>query len=411
LTERLYYADPYLRRFEAAVTERLSWRGQPAVVLSRSAFYPTGGGQPHDTGWLQGVPVLDVVEREADKAVVHLLEAALPGAPAEAGGEVVIGEVDWPRRFDHMQQHTGQHILSQVAERLLDATTVGFHLGETASTVDLDRAFLNDEQLDQLEEEANRIVFENRPVVARFVSRDELAGLPLRKPPEVSGPIRIVEIQDFDWSPCGGTHVQAAGEVGLIKVVRAERRGSETRVEFLCGGRALADYRVKNRLLLSLASRLSVGYWELDEAIERREEEAQRQRKAAQVAQDQLLAAEARSIAAQAEPLGEFALVSRVLQDRELEDVKRLAVRMAEQHGCVALLGLAGDKGHLVFAAPPDSAYDLRPLLRQACAVIGGGGGGRPHLAQGGGPSGELASLQKALDVASRVIRCKEGGD
>jgi len=405
LTERLYYAEPYLRQFEATVTERLSWHGQPAVVLSRSAFYPTGGGQPHDTGSLQGVPVLDVVEREADKAVIHLLERALPGVPAEVDQRVVTGEVDWPRRFDHMQQHTGQHILSQVAERLLDAATVGFHLSEKASTVDLDRPSLNDEQLDQLEEEANCIVFENRPVVARFVSREELAGLPLRKAPEVSGPIRIVEIQDFDWSPCGGTHVRAAGEVGLIKIVRTEHRGGETRLEFLCGGRTLADYRVKNRLLLHLASRLSVGYWELDEAIERREEEARRQRKAAQIAQGQLLEFEARSIAAQAEPLGDFVLVSRVLQDRQLADVKRLALRMAEQHGCVALLGLAGDKGHLVFAAPPDSAYDLRPVLRQACAVIGGGGGGRPHLAQGGGPIGELTSVQKALGVASQMIR------
>jgi alanyl-tRNA synthetase len=405
LTERLYYAEPYLRQFEATVTERLSWHGQPAVVLSRSAFYPTGGGQPHDTGWLQGVPVLDVVERETDKAVIHLLEKALPGASAEVDRRVVTGEVDWPRRFDHMQQHTGQHILSQVAERLLDAATVGFHLSEKASTVDLDRPSLNDEQLDQLEGEANCIVFGNRPVVARFVSREELAGLPLRKAPEVSGPIRIVEIQNFDWSPCGGTHVRAAGEVGLIKIVRTERRGSETRLEFLCGGRALADYRVKNQLLLGLASRLSVGFWELGEAIERREEEARRQRKAAQIAQHQLLEFEARSIAAQAEPLGDFVLVSRVLQDRQLEDVKRLALRMAEQHGCVALLGLAGDKGHLVFAAPPDSAYDLRPVLRQACAVIGGGGGGRPHLAQGGGPIGELTSVQKALGVASQRIR------
>ena len=409
MTERLYYADPYQCLFEATVTEVLSWHDQPAVVLSRSAFYPTGGGQPHDGGWLQGVPVLDVVERETDQAVVHVLEKALPdGARSTGVPAVVTGEVDWPRRFDHMQQHTGQHILSQVAERVLDAATVGFHLGDSVSTVDLDRAPLDDGQLDRLEEETNRVVFDNRPVVARFVNRDELVRFPLRKPSQVSGPVRIVEIQDFDWSPCGGTHVRATGEVGLIKIVRAERRGSETRLEFLCGGRALADYRVKNRSLLRLASHLSVGYWELDEAIERREEEARRQRKAAQMAQDQLLEFEVRSMAAQAEPLSEFMLVSRVLKDRKLEDVRRLASRIAEQHGCVALLGLAGEKGHLVFAAPPDSTYDLRPVLRQACAIIGGGGGGRPHLAQGGGPMGELTSVQQALDVASQMIRREE---
>ena len=405
MTGRLYYADPYLRQFEATVTERLSWHGQPAVVLSRSAFYPTGGGQPHDTGWLQAVCVLGVVEREVDKAVIHVLEEELSGGVCpEPGPRVVTGEVDWPRRFDHMQQHTGQHLLSQAAERLLGAATVGFHLGEEVSTVDLDRAPLDAGQLDHLEAEANRIVFDNRPVVARFVSQGELASLPLRKLPKVSGPVRIVEIRDFDWSPCGGTHVRATGEVGLVKIVRAERRGSETRLEFLCGGRALTDYRTKNRLLLQLASRFSVGYWQLSEAIERLEEGAHSYRKAAQRAQDQLLDVEAHSIASQAEPLGEFVLVSRVLQDRRLEDVKRLALKMAEKHGCVALLGLPGDKGHLIFAAPPDSAYDLRPILRQACAVIGGGGG-RPRLAQGGGPIGDLASVQKALDIAGQIIR------
>lgn len=418
MTERLYYADPYLCRFEAAITESLSWHGQPAVVLSRSAFYPTGGGQPHDTGRLQGVTVLDVVQREADKAVIHILEQAMPNDACPEPGRrvcpessrrvlngVVAGEVDWPRRFDHMQQHTGQHILSQAAERLLDAVTVGFHLGERTSTVDLSRAPLSAEQLDRLEAEASRCVFENHAVTARFVSRQELNDLPLRKPPQVSGPVRIVEVQDFDWSPCGGTHVRATGEVGLIKIVRAERRGGETRLEFLCGGRALTDYRIKNRLLLHLAGHLSVGYRELDEAIERLEEEAQTQRKAAQVAQDRLLDLEADAFARQADPLGEFVLASRVLQDRKLDDVKHLALKMAEKHSCVALLGLAGEKGHLVFAAPPDSPYDLRPVLRQACAVIGGGGGGHPHLAQGGGSNGEQTHIQQALDVAVQVIR------
>lgn len=415
MTERLYYADPYLCQFEATVTETLSWHGQPAVVLSCSAFYPIGGGQPHDTGWLQGVPVLDVVEREADKAVVHVLEKALPdpgpGQDVPRRGildGIVAGKVDWSRRFDHMQQHTGQHILSQAAEQLLDAATVGFHLGKEASTVDLDRAPLSAKQLDQLEAEANRIIFENRPVVARFVSQAELANLPLRKLPRVSGPVHIVEITNFDWSPCGGTHVRATGEVGLIKIVRAERRGDETRVEFLCGSRALADYGIKNRLLLHLAGHLSVGYWELGEAVERLEKEARTQRKAARMAQEQFLDLEARLMVAQAEqhtiPGGEFLLISRTLQDRELADCKHLALKMANEHGCVALLGLTGNKGHLVFAAPPDSAYDMRPILRQACAVIGGGGGGRPHLAQGGGSAGDVVSIQQALDVAVQMV-------
>jgi len=407
LTERLYYADPRLTHFEATVTEKLFCHDLPAVVLSHSAFYPTGGGQPHDTGRLQDIPVVDVVEREADGAVIHVLESALPDNALHG---VVAGEVDWSRRFDHMQQHTGQHILSQVAEQLLEAATVGFHLGQESSTIDLDRAALSPSQLERLETEANCIVFEDRPVVARFVSQQELASLPLRKLPKVRGPVRIVEVADFDWSPCGGTHVQTTGQVGLIKVVRAEHRGDDTRLEFLCGGRALADYGFKNRLLLHLASHLSVGYWELGEAVERLQEEARRQRKAAQVAQDRLLDLEAQSIAFEARPLGESLLASRVLQDRKLEEGKYLALKLAAKHGCVALLGIAGDKGHLIFAAPPDSSYDLRPVLRQACTIIGGGGGGRPQLAQGGGPVGDVASIQEALKVAVQMI-CQKGVD
>ena len=401
MTERLYYADSYLRRFEATVLESLAWRARPAIVLSRSAFYPTGGGQPHDTGYLQNLPVVEVVEREADKAVIHILKKELPHL---AAGDTLTGEVDWPRRFDHMQQHTGQHILSRAAEQLWDAATVGFHLGAKASTIDLNRAPLTAEQLDRLEDEANHIVFENRPVTASFVGQEELDALPLRKPPTVSGPVRIVEVRDFDWSPCGGTHVSAAGEVGLIKIVGAERRGSETRLEFLCGTRALMDYRLKNRNLLDLASCLSVGYWELPEAVERLEKEARTQRKAARAAQDRLLDFEAQLLVSQAEALGEFLLVKQVFQDRSLEKVKHLALKLSQQHGCVALLGLAGDKGHLVFAAPPSSGHDLRPILGQACAVIEGGGGGRPHLAQGGGPIGETEAIQKALDIAAQCL-------
>jgi alanyl-tRNA synthetase len=202
--------------------------------------------------------------------------------------------------------------------------------------------------------------------------------------------------------------VWATGEVGQVKIVRTERRGEETRLEFLCGRRALTDYRTKNRALLDLSAHLSVGFWDLGQAIERLEEEARVQRKAAQAAQEQLLDVEAESLAAQAEPVGKSKLIGRVLQDRGLKDLNRLALKVAEKHGCVALLGLAGEKGHLVFAAPQESAHDLRPILRQACAVISGGGGGRPHLAQGGGSIGELASVQRAVDVAVQMIRDTE---
>jgi len=236
MTERLHYDDAYLLRFSARVVEHTQWEGRPAVVLDRTAFYATGGGQPHDTGILDGVGVVDVVERESDGAVVHVLAAPLPPGTVD-----VEGEVDRARRLDLTRQHTGQHIISAAFVEVLGANTVSFHLSADYATIDLDRSPLTAEDLARVEDLANEVVMENRPVISRFVSRDELPALTLRKPLAHAGPVRIVEVPGFDCSACGGTHVRATGELGLIKLVRAERRGTESRVEFLCGGRALAD--------------------------------------------------------------------------------------------------------------------------------------------------------------------------
>jgi len=252
-TKRLYYDDSYLRHFTAQVVESTKVKGRPAVILDRTAFYPTSGGQPHDRGLINGIPVINVIERK-DGTVVHVLEEPLPGEVT-----TVEGEIDWERRFDHMQQHTGQHILSQACLQRLKAETVGFHLGADYATIDLNKAPLSEKKLEAAEALANAVVFANRPVVARFVSKEELAAMPLRKPPAVEGPIRIVTVEGFDWSPCGGTHVRATGEVGVIKIVRYERRGAETRLTFLCGERAWRDYHQKNRLLRRLATRFSVA--------------------------------------------------------------------------------------------------------------------------------------------------------
>jgi alanyl-tRNA synthetase len=393
-TERLYYHDPYRRTFTARVLERLEIDGRPAVVLDRSAFYPTGGGQPHDTGSLNGVAVADVVERETDKAVVHLL-----AGPLERDG--VDGEINWARRFELMQQHTGQHILSAVFGEVLAAETVSVHFGADYATLDLDKAPLTEEDLERVEEAANAVVWENRPVSARFVEQAELATLPLRKPPAVSGPIRIVEVAGLDWSPCGGTHVRASGEVGLIKIVRAERRGAETRAEFLCGARALADYRAKNRAILDLALHLSVGYRELAEVVSRLEGENKALRKERDNLRDELLSSEAAALLAGAEERDGIRVVRRAFSGREAKSVRALASRLAEEESCLALLGSAGEKATLIFARSDDLALDVRPLLNAACAVVGGRGGGQPGFAQGGGP--QVGRLDEALEVAYRA--------
>ena len=390
MTERLYYLDPYRLEFEARVAERMSVGAKPGVVLGSTCFYPTSGGQPRDEGHLNGVPVTNVFERE-DKAIVHVLATELKGGLAH-------GVIDWERRFDHMQQHTGQHILSQAFLQLLNAETVGFHLGKEASTIDVDKAPLAVSQLDKVEDLTNEIGFADRPVRTYLATETELAGLPLRRLPTVEMPIRVVEVEGFDYSPCGGTHCQRTGEVGLIKITRVERRGQDTRVEFLCGGRALADYRGKNRTVNELANRFSVGAWELAEAVERLAEEAKSSRRELNAAKNRLLAYEAAELLAEAEQHGDIRVVRKVFTDREGEEVRRLALRLMESEGSVALLGLSGGKAQLFFACSADLPYDMNDLLKRACQVVGGGGGGRRHFAQGGGPDG--SKVGEALEAA-----------
>jgi alanyl-tRNA synthetase len=390
MTERLYHLDPYRLEFEARVVEWISVGDKPGVILESTCFYPTSGGQPHDEGSLNGVLVINVFERE-DKAIVHVLATELEG-------DVVHGVIDWGTRFDHMQQHTGQHILSQAFLEILRAETVGFHLGQGACTIDVDKAPLAVSQLDKVEDLTNQIIFADRPVKTYLVSETELASLPLRKLPVVDTPIRIVEVEGFDYSPCGGTHCQRTGEVGLVKITRVERRGQDTRVEFLCGGRALADYRGKNKTVNELANRFSVGSWELAEAVGRLAEEVKSSKKELNAAKNRLLDYEAAELLAEAERHGDVRVVKKALVDREGEEVKRLALRLMESKGNVALVGLGGAKAQLFFACSADLPYDMNDLLKRACQIIGGGGGGRRHFAQGGGPGGSKVS--EALDVA-----------
>jgi len=417
MTKRLYYADSYRTRFSARVIERLTWNDRPAVVLDSTAFYPTSGGQPADRGTLGGVTVLDVIVRESDGAILHVLEHALSEAETE-------GVLDWPRRFDHMQQHTGQHILSAAFEQVLSADTVGFHLGAETSTVDLNTARLDAATVTPVEELANQVVWENHPVSARFVGPDELAALPLRRPPAVEGPVRLVEIAGplthrrrtggagsgsnpssalsgrcFDVNPCGGTHVAHTGEIGLIKIVRLDHRGDETRVEFLCGGRALRDYRAKNTMAHRLAGLLTVGHWELDQAVERLQAEAKQLRRDMRRAHGRLLKVEAAELAETAVVHGPYRVVRHVWETpgKPPGELRALAQELAQRPDTVALLAAIGERTFLCFAHAEGLHLDVATLLREACTQLGGKGGGRPHLAQGSGPATDAPRVEAVL--------------
>jgi alanyl-tRNA synthetase len=393
MTERLYYSDPYQMRFSASVVERLAWEGQPAVVLDRTAFYPEGGGQPADSGVLGGAVVADVVVREKDDAVVHVLDRGLPK-------EQVEGTVDWHRRFDHMQQHTGQHVLSAAFEHILDADTVGFHLGTDASTVDIDVARLEAAQAHEVEDLANRVVWEDRSVRVQVLEPDQVRALPLRRTPAVRGPVRIVEIVEFDLNPCGGTHVARTGEVGLIKVVGLEYRRDQTRVEFLCGWRALRDYRAKDAVVSGLATKLTVGYWELEQVLDRMKAEARELRHEMRDVRSRLTHMEATQLAEEAPMATDampYTLIARVWEGRGPEELRALALALAGRPRMAVLVAGVTDRTHLCFARGEDVDLDVAGLLREACAKLGGKGGGRPHLAQGSAPAVDITRVRQVI--------------
>lgn len=398
MTDRLYYSDPTLRSFSARVVGRLEIDNHPAVILDRTAFYPEGGGQPGDRGQINQARAIDVqAQDDAAHSVVHILSEPV------AEDEVTCA-IDWTRRFDLMQQHTGQHILSQAFVRLLDAETVAFHLNDDPNegtvTIDLDRAGLRPADVDAVEDLANQIVFENRPVTARFVSGEELASIPLRRPPTVDAAIRIVEIAEFDRSACGGTHVARTGEVGQIKIVKLERRGPETRVEFRCGQRALADYRRKNDVINRAAAGLSIGFWELGEAAARLVAENKALFKQLEEAQERLLEFEAHELWCNLREHGQLAVAVRVWHARDMNTLRKLAKQVISRPRTVALLGSGGEKPAFVFARSSDVALDMSKLVRDAAARIGGRGGGSPDFAQAGGPPASDEQAWAAVEWA-----------
>ncbi len=394
-TVRGYYEDPYCREWTATILRRLPGAGRVGLVLDRTFFYPGGGGQPPDAGTIGGQRLLEITE---DGDLVHWV-AEDPGA------DTVPCALDWARRWDHMQQHTGQHILSAAFERVLDADTVSFHLGEDMVSIDVARVGLTDDDLRRVERAANEVVMGDLPVGVRYFEPGQPIPLPLRKPPVVEGTVRIVAVEGVDYSPCGGTHCARTGEVGLIKIVRAERRGQETRIYFLCGWRALEDYQRKHAMVSSLAAHFTVADAELADAVGRLEDEARALRKALEHTQARLFELEAAHLLAGAERVGDVRVVARVFDDRNGEAVKRLALHLAAQGRCVALLASRTDRVQVAFARSDDVGYDMAALLRQVAPIFGGRGGGQPQIAQGGGT--DAARIEEAIRHAVSLL--KEG--
>jgi alanyl-tRNA synthetase len=395
MTERLYHTDSALREFTARVVERTAAEHGPAVRLDRTAFYPTSGGQPFDTGTLDGIAVLEVWEDEND-AIWHRVERT----PERAD---VTGVIDWERRFDHMQQHSGQHLLSAAFVHVMEAPTISFHLGTEESHIDLRTPRLSWDDAFRVEADVNRVISENRVVEIHEVDEANIHEIPLRRPPKVGGKIRVIWIKDYDAAACGGTHVSHTGAVGLLKITRIERYKGGMRVAFRCGRRALADYQRVLRGMQEVSAGLSVHQDDVGEAIVRLKSDLRETRQALRAAQGKLMGFEADRLLAETPETDEARRVVQHLEHHTYDEARAMASHVCSHPRTLALLAVDDAKGvRLVCERSDDLPHlDAATILGRAAEALGGRGGGTASLAQGGTPPHSSDVVQQALEDAA----------
>jgi alanyl-tRNA synthetase len=382
MTDRLYYTNCYLRDFTARVVER-SPDGS-TLYLDRTAFYPTSGGQPFDLGSINGVAIVEVEDQ--DDHVAHRLAAPVVADEAECA-------IDWERRFDHMQQHTGQHLLSAVFEEMFSLRTVSFHLGAESATIDLEGGAVDARTIAAVEQRANEIVFENRPVTIEFEDSRLVQGL--RKPSERDGILRIVTIDTLDRSACGGTHVRSTGEIGAICIRRLEKIRQSVRVEFVCGGRAVRRARADFETLSKVAQLFSSSLDDVPAMAAPVIEAARAAEKKTRKLELELAGYQGKDLYAAAAPAGDG--IRRVVQRApkgNLEDLRAVAQSFTAQPKAVFLAALE-EPPSVLLAASEDSGIDAGKLVKASVVAAGGRGGGNARIAQGSVP--DVASLEKVI--------------
>jgi alanyl-tRNA synthetase len=415
MTERLYYHDSFLYKFDAEVRSVIE-TPRPALILDRTAFYPTSGGQIHDTGWivssdgkldskLRVTEVADANDNDNGNdehgRVIHYLEASVKDVQP---GSRVSGEIDAARRRDHMQQHSAQHVLSAAFVRLFNMPTVSFHMADDYCSIDLDTPSLSKEQIESAERMANEIMIENRDIHVRYVTRDEAASLGLRKlPPAERDQLRLIDIRDWDLTACGGTHVSRTGQIGGILLRKSEKVRQGYRVEFVAGQRAVATARRDFSTLSETAALFSAGIYDVPQQARKALDEIRSLRKQCEQSQEELAAAQATTLLAETPENNGRKLVVRTFSDRDLAFLKLLAQKLTRQFpAAIALLATTSPQPALVFAQSAGQPYDMGSLLKETTAKLGGRGGGSKDLAQGGMPRSE--GLAEALTAAAEKL-------
>lgn len=396
-TEKLFWKDAYIKEFRANIMSIEHYREDTSkftILLDKTAFYPEGGGQPWDEGKIGDSNVHYVYEE--DELIYHVVDKS------PSGNEDILCIIDWERRFDHMQQHLGQHILSSAFEKLYDANTVGFHLGNEFVTIDIDKTFLDTEMADSVEKSANEVIYQNLEVRTLYPTKEEISKLPLRKPPTVSEGIRIVEVDKYDFSACGGTHPQTTGSVGIIKIRKWEKNKGNVRVEFVCGARALKDYSWKNQQINKVANMLSVRDFEAEDTITRIFQENKELNKTIKSFKKSLMDYQMKELYASAEKVGNYSLVMKIFEGEDIKDVKVMASAIVQHPNTISLLATKADKAQVVFSCSKEVPINMNQLFKEVIPLINGKGGGNATSAQGGGD--EIFNLEGLMEATHKKI-------
>jgi alanyl-tRNA synthetase len=393
MTEKLYYNDPYTLEFTADITEIQPYEsGKYAVFLDKTFFYPASGGQPYDTGILNGIKVVDVFEKEGK--IFHITEAPLEKGKAE-------GKIDYHRRLEHMQHHTGQHLLSQAFIQVIKAPTVSFHLGNETATIEIVIPDLSIEQADAVEDLANDIIYRNKKINVLYIEEADVNDLNLRKKPKkkcAAGDIRVIEIEDFDLSPCGGTHATSTGELGIIKIINWERYKGNVRVNFLCGRRALHDFRNKNRSIKNISAKFSASDQQIEEIIYKSIDDTKELQKQFNAVKKQLAEYTARGLIKRAEQYNEYKLIIQDFPETDISTLKQIGQELTLEKDILAfLVSKNNHKTHLLFCCSENIKINLNEHLGKILIAINGKGGGKPNFVQGSGDATDLNGLVEQI--------------
>jgi alanyl-tRNA synthetase len=400
MTTKLYYQDPYVKTFKTKIIKQeQDETGGWFVTLKDTAFYPTGGGQPFDAGTLNGVSVVNVEEVEGE--IRHYVSKGL-------SGEEVEGVIDWDRRFDHMQQHTGQHILSAAFVEILGFETVSFHLGMETLTIDINTGELTEEMAREVEGLANQIILENRPIDNKWVTPDEATTYPLRKKLSVTDNIRLVIIPEFDYNGCGGTHPKSTGEVSSIKILNWEKEKKTTRVHFVCGNRVLEQLHNKNKVVIEVGQILSSPEQEITAAVKRLLEQGKGMEKALEEAKNSLLHYEAQNLLTRK---NEKNLLGELFENRSIQELQKLAriLTTIDEGLCTFLITENSDKLQMVFAKGKSANGNMKNLIGEVLPLLNGKGGGNETMAQGGGEA-NLISGAELLNLSIERLEAQKIG-